>query len=75
MNINGCDSIVTTNLSLQTASYNTYNGGILDTATAPGAFSNYNGALVLDASVSSIIKSANVYSQDTNVTFELRKYW
>ena len=72
-NINGCDSIVTTNLSLQTASYNTYNGGILDTAIAPGAFSNYNGALVLDASVSSIIKSANVYSQDTNtVTFELR---
>ena len=73
LNINGCDSIVTTNLSLQTANYNTYNGGILDTVTAPGAFSNYNGALVLDASVASIIKSANVYSQDTNtVTFELR---
>ena len=73
LNVNGCDSIVTTNLSIQTASYNTYNGGILDTAIAPGAFSNYNGALVLDASLPSIIKSANVYSQDTNtVTFELR---
>lgn len=73
LNVNGCDSIVTTNLSLQTANYNTYSGGILDTATASGAFSNYNGALVLDASLPSIIKSANVYSQDTNtVTFELR---
>ncbi len=73
LNVNGCDSIVTTNLSIQTASYNNYNGGILDTAIAPGAFSNYNGALVLDASLPSIIKSANVYSQDTNtVTFELR---
>ena len=44
-----------------------------DSAAAPGAFSNYDGHLILDASVQSLIKSAIVYSEDTNsVTFELR---
>ena len=70
---NGCDSIVTTNLTVQTANYASINGGILDTVNGPGAFSNYNGSLLLDASVATLIKSANVYALDTNiVTFELR---
>ncbi|MBT4881376.1 MAG: T9SS type A sorting domain-containing protein [Flavobacteriales bacterium] len=70
---NGCDSIVTTNLTVQTANYASVNGGILDTVNGPGAFSNYNGHLLLDASVVTIIKSANVYALDTNIiTFELR---
>jgi len=70
---NSCDSIVTTNLTVQTANYASINGGILDTVNGPGAFSNYNGHLLLDASVATLIKSANVYALDTNiVTFELR---
>ena len=70
---NSCDSIVTTNLMVQTANYASVNGGILDTVNGPGAFSNYNGHLLLDASVATLIKSANVYALDTNIiTFELR---
>ena len=70
---NSCDSIVTTNLIVQTANYASVNGGILDTVNGPGAFSNYNGHLLLDASVITVIKSANVYALDTNIiTFELR---
>ena len=70
---NSCDSIVTTNLIVQTANYASVNGGILDTVNGPGAFSNYNGHLLLDASVATLIKSANVYALDTNIiTFELR---
>ncbi len=70
---NSCDSIVTTNLMVQTANYSSVNGGILDTVNGPGAFSNYNGHLLLDASVATLIKSANVYALDTNIiTFELR---
>ena len=70
---NGCDSIVTTTLTVLTANYLTYNFGLLDTLAASGEFSNYNGHLILDAITPSIIKSANVYSDDTNsVTFELR---
>ena len=70
---NSCDSIITTNLTVQTANYASINGGILDTVNGPGAFSNYYGSLLLDASVATLIKSANVYALDTNiVTFELR---
>jgi len=70
---NSCDSIVTTNLTVQTANYTSINGGILDTVNGPGDFSNYNGSLLLNASVATLIKSANVYALDTNiVTFELR---
>ena len=70
---NSCDSIVTTNLMVQTANYLSVNGGILDTVNGSGAFSNYNGHLLLDASVATLIKSANVYALDTNIiTFELR---
>ena len=70
---NSCDSIITTNLIVQTANYASVNGGILDTVNGPGAFSNYNGHLLLDASVATLIKSANVYALDTNIiTFELR---
>jgi len=73
ISINSCDSIVTTNLMVQTANYASVNGGILDTVNGPGAFSNYNGHLLLDASIVTIIKSANVYALDTNIiTFELR---
>ena len=70
---NGCDSIVTTNLTVLTANYTVYNTGMPDSAAAPGDFSNYNGHLILDAAVQSLIKSATVYSEDTNsITFELR---
>jgi hypothetical protein len=70
---NGCDSIVTTNLTVQTASYTSINGGIIDTTNAPGAYSNYNGHLLLDVSATTLIKSATVYALDTNtITFELR---
>ena len=71
--INGCDSVVTTYLNVVTANYNTLNGGLPDTSSAPGEFSNYDGYLILDATIMSLLKSATVYSEDTNVvTFELR---
>jgi len=71
--INGCDSVVTTYLNVVTANYNTINGGLPDTSSAPGEFSNYDGYLILDATIMSLLKSATVYSEDTNVvTFELR---
>ncbi|MBT4479218.1 MAG: hypothetical protein HOC66_07395, partial [Flavobacteriales bacterium] len=71
--INGCDSVVTTYLNVVTANYNTINGGLPDTSSAPGEFSNYYGYLILDATIMSLLKSATVYSEDTNVvTFELR---
>ena len=70
---NGCDSIVTTNLIVLTANYTSTNGGLSDTSSAPGEFSNYNGYLILDATIMSLLKSATVYSEDTNVViFELR---
>ena len=70
---NGCDSVVTTYLDVISANYSTYNFGLLDTLAASGEFSDYDGHLILDATIASIIKSANVYSDDTNsVTFELR---
>jgi plastocyanin len=70
---NGCDSVVTTTLTVLTANHSTYNFGLLDTLAASGEFSDYDGHLILDAIIPSIIKSANVYSDDTNsVTFELR---
>ena len=70
---NGCDSTVTTNLNVLSASYPVIYGGIPDTASAPGGFSNYNGSLLLDNTVTSILKSALVYAIDTHsVTFELR---
>ena len=70
---NGCDSILTTNLSVLSASYATFATGLPDTSAAPGAFSNYNGYLNIDAIAPSLIKSATVYAEDTNsVTFELR---
>tara|TARA_B110000008_G_scaffold185332_1_gene184123 strand:+ start:9054 stop:12878 length:3825 start_codon:yes stop_codon:yes gene_type:complete len=70
---NGCDSIVTTNLTVQTANYTSINGGIPDTTSAPGAYSNYNGHLLLDVSSTTLIKSATIYALDTNIiTFELR---
>ena len=71
--VNGCDSILTTTINITSPSYTSSNFGLLDTTIATGSFSNYNGHLILDASSPSLIKSALVYSQDTNsVTFELR---
>ena len=73
VSLNSCDSVVTTNLHIITANYASINGGIPDTTSAPGGFSNYNGSLLLDNSVMSILKSAIVYALDTHiVTFELR---
>ena len=70
---NGCDSIVTTHLIVQTANYASISGGIVDTINASGSYFNGNQHLLLDASATTLIKSASVYSLDTNiVTFELR---
>lgn len=70
---NGCDSVVTTYLNVITANYPSLNGGLPDTSMYPGDFSNYNGYLLLDANILTLLKSATVYSTDTNsVTFELR---
>ena len=70
---NSCDSIVTTHLIVQTANYASIFGGIVDTSNASGAYFNGNQHLLLDASATTLIKSASVYSLDTNiVTFELR---
>mgnify|MGYP001296483806 FL=1 len=70
---NGCDSIIITTLVTNSAAYGSLYGGIPDTVSGPGAFSNYNGQLNLDNTLPSILKSAAVYAQDTNsVTFELR---
>ena len=70
---NGCDSIITTTLSVISANYSVINGGILDTAASPGDYSNYDGHLILDVGILSLLKSANVYALDTNtITFELR---
>ena len=71
--INGCDSIVTTNLNALTPNYALVNGGLLDSSIYAGDFSNYNGYLILDVNILTLFKSATVYSADTNsVTFELR---
>jgi len=70
---NGCDSIVLTNLTIVSSNYATFIAGLPDTSTAPGDFSGYNGYLNINSSVPNLIKSATVYSEDTNsVTFELR---
>ena len=70
---NGCDSIITTYLNLVSASYNSLNLGLPDSSVYPGDFSNYNGYLILDASILTLLKTATFYSVDTNiVTFELR---
>ena len=68
----GCDSIVITNLNIYDQ-FGSLFGGPVDTATAPGAFSSYNGRLNLDCSVASTLVSSMVYALDTNtITFELR---
>ncbi|HIE74509.1 MAG TPA: T9SS type A sorting domain-containing protein, partial [Flavobacteriales bacterium] len=70
---NGCDSVVTTTLTTLTANYTSIFGGILDSSSAPGAFSTWNGYLELTCSNISNIASAKVYALDTNtITFELR---
>jgi len=72
-NSSGCDSVITTVLTVTSASYNSINGGIPDTVVGPGAYSSYNGQLNLSSTLPSLLKSATVYSADTNtVTFELR---
>jgi gliding motility-associated-like protein len=48
-------------------------GGPIDTSTAGGEFSNYNGHLILDCTSPSKLVSAVVYAEITNsITFELR---
>ena len=70
--MNGCDSIVTTNLNVVSANYDIYHTGLLDSADAPGSYSNYNGKLILSSTAPSLIRSATVYAEDTNIiTFEL----
>tara|TARA_B100000683_G_scaffold211044_1_gene205728 strand:+ start:17906 stop:21238 length:3333 start_codon:yes stop_codon:yes gene_type:complete len=70
---NGCDSIITNYLNVVSASYNSLNIGLPDSSIYSGDYSNYNGYLILDASILTLLKSATVYSADTNsVTFELR---
>ncbi|MEE2954064.1 MAG: choice-of-anchor V domain-containing protein [Bacteroidota bacterium] len=68
-----CDSIITTILTVNSANYMSINGGILDSTSGPGAFSSYDGHLIIDNNILSVLQAATVYAEDTNdVTFELR---
>ena len=70
---NGCDSTVTTNLNVLSASYPVVYGGIPDSITAPGGYFNFERRLVFDCYVPSSIVSALIYVEDFgDVTFELR---
>ena len=70
---NGCDSTVTTNLNVLSASYPVIFGGIPDSASAPGGYFAFDRRLVFDCYSPSTIASALIYSEDFgSVTFELR---
>ncbi|MBT7896883.1 MAG: T9SS type A sorting domain-containing protein [Flavobacteriales bacterium] len=69
---NGCDSTVTTNLNVLSASYPVIFGGIPDSASAPGGYFAFDRRLVFDCYSPSTIASALIYSEDFGiVTFEL----
>jgi len=70
---NGCDSVVTTTLTVQTANYASINGGILDTTIGGGGFFSGSQYLELSCYEPSMLVSAVVYAQDTILTiFEIR---
>ncbi|SVC59955.1 uncharacterized protein METZ01_LOCUS312809, partial [marine metagenome] len=61
------------NLAAQISTNVSQFGGPLDTSTAPGGFSNYNGHLNLNCNIPSKLVSAVVYAEIQNtITFELR---
>ncbi len=63
---------ITGSAQIQNTSFPQF-GGPIDTATAGGEFSNWNGALILDCNSPSKLISAEVYAEITNtITFELR---
>jgi len=69
---NGCDSTVTTNLNVLSASYPVIFGGIPDSASAPGGYFAFDRRLVFDCYSPSTIASALIYAEDFGiVTFEL----
>ena len=71
--INGCDSTVTTNLTVLSANYPTIFGGIPDSIVSPGGYFNFERRLVLDCYVPSTLVSALIFVEDSGtVTFELR---
>tara|TARA_B110000858_G_scaffold194023_1_gene247658 strand:- start:1645 stop:5328 length:3684 start_codon:yes stop_codon:yes gene_type:complete len=70
---NGCDSVITTNLTVLSANYLTLFGGITDSASAEGDYYDGDQHLLFDCYVPSTIVSALIYSEDSAVvTFELR---
>ena len=70
---NGCDSTVTTNLTVLSAAYPVIYGGIPDSASAPGGYFAFDRRLVFDCYVPSRIVSAMIYVEDPGtLTFELR---
>jgi hypothetical protein len=70
---NGCDSTVTTNLTVLSANYPTIFGGIPDSIVSPGGYFNFERRLVFDCYVPSTIVSALIFVEDAGtVTFELR---
>ncbi|MBL6875057.1 MAG: T9SS type A sorting domain-containing protein, partial [Flavobacteriales bacterium] len=70
---NGCDSTVTTNLTVLSANYPTIFGGIPDSVVSPGGYFNFERRLVFDCYVPSTIVSALIFVEDAGtVTFELR---
>ena len=70
---NGCDSTVTTNLTVLSAAYPVIYGGIPDSASAPGGYFAFDRRLVFDCFVPSRIVSAMIYVEDPGtLTFELR---
>jgi len=73
LNLAGCDSIITTNLTITSANYTSIHGGIPDNNVGGGGY--YSGSQYLELSCyeSSKLISAVVYSQDTTLsTFEIR---
>ena len=70
---NGCDSTVTTNLTVLSAAYPVIFGGVPDSASLPGGYFSFDRRLVFDCYVPSRIVSAMIYVEDPGVlTFELR---
>ena len=70
---NGCDSTVTTNLTVLSAAYPVIFGGEPDSINNPGGYFSFDRRLVLDCYVPSRIISAMIYVEDAGtLTFELR---
>ena len=70
--VNGCDSILTTHLTVNSTNYTPIFGGIYDTTVGGGGFFSGSQYLELSCYESSKLVSAVVYAQDSTLTvFEI----